>query len=313
MNHSALATDGPFAQAIAREFWLFIAVSAAVYVLVLAVFVYAVWRKSRGAAARDRAHDSPKVLRAISIAVGTTGVILVALAVSDFFAHRAQAVEFSDALRVRVTAYQWWWDVEYLDPVASQRVRTANELMLPVGRPVQLELRSGDVIHSFWVPNLQGKRDLLPGYTTKLALQASRASGYTGECAEFCGLQHAHMSFDVYSRSPEEFERWRAARLAPAADPETDLERHGRDVFMSSTCTMCHAIAGTDAGARLGPDLTHVASRRSLAAGTLPNNAASLAAWISDPQAIKPGTRMPATKMPAQDLSALTAYLGSLR
>jgi cytochrome c oxidase subunit 2 len=311
MNHSALAADGPFAQAIAQQFWLFVTVSAIVYLLVIGVLVYALRR--RRTAGVDAAVDPPRALRAIALGVAATAVVLVVLAVSDYIAHRAQSAEFANALRVRVTAYRWWWDVEYLDVVPSQQLRTANELALPVGRPVQLELRSGDVIHSFWVPNLQGKKDLLPGYTTKLALLATRAGAYLGECAEFCGFQHAHMSFDVMAKTPQDFERWRIARLASAAGPAGELERRGRDVFLSSSCGMCHAIAGTDASARLGPDLTHVASRRFLAAGAIPNNPGTLAAWISDPQSIKPGTTMPATRLAPDDLAALMAYIGGLR
>jgi cytochrome c oxidase subunit 2 len=218
-----------------------------------------------------------------------------------------------EALRIRITAHQWWWEVEYLDAIAQDRVTTANHLTIPVGRPVMLELRSGDVIHSFWVPSLNGKKDLLPGYTTQLALIAARAGHYTGECAEFCGYQHAHMSIDLTAATPQEFERWLETQRAAAAEPGDDLQRRGRDVYLGSTCRACHTIQGTMSAARLGPDLTHLASRPRIAAGAATNDAANLAAWILDPQAIKPGTRMPATQMSAEDLSALTAYLGNLR
>jgi cytochrome c oxidase subunit 2 len=271
------------------------------------------WRRRRPAHEERAALDPPRALRAIAIAVSVSGVVLVALAVTDYFANRALNQVPDDAVRVQVTAHQWWWDVEDLDANASQRVRTANEIIVPVGRPVMLELHSGDVIHSFWVPSLQGKKDLLPGYTTSLALLAARAGDYTGECAEFCGFQHAHMSIDVRARSAQEFDQWRAAQLAEAAAPPDELTRRGRDVFLTSSCGLCHAIQGTDAAARLGPDLTHVASRKRIAAGALPNNPSALAAWISDPQSIKPGTRMPATELAAADLSALAGYLASLR
>jgi cytochrome c oxidase subunit 2 len=313
MNHAAIAADGPFARMIEQQFWLFVGVACVVYVLVMGFLAFALLRRRRRAASTEKAGDSPATLRVVAVAVGATVVVLIGLALVDFFNGRALAASPDDALRVQVTAHQWWWDVEYLDIDSSRRVRTANELALPVGRPVLLELRSDDVIHSFWVPSLQGKKDLLPGYTNRLALLAARSGDYTGECAEFCGFQHAHMSIDVNARAPEEFERWRAAQLAPAKEPANDDERRGRDVFLSSTCAMCHAVQGTAANARLGPDLTHVGSRRRLAAGSLPNDRASIAAWISDPQSIKPGTRMPATPLAADDLSALTTYLASLR
>ena len=176
-----------------------------------------------------------------------------------------------------------------------------------------LQLASSDVIHSFWVPNLNGKKDLLPGYTTRLALFAAKAGAYTGECAEFCGFQHAHMSIDIAAKSPDEFARWLDEQRTAAAAPADDTARHGRDVFLSTSCRFCHAIQGTEANARLGPDLTHLASRPRIAAGARPNDPANLSAWILDPQSIKPGSRMPATKLGPDDLGALVAYLGNLR
>jgi cytochrome c oxidase subunit 2 len=163
------------------------------------------------------------------------------------------------------------------------------------------------------VPSLQGKKDLLPGYTTRLDLVAARPGVYEGQCAEFCGFQHAHMSIDVIALEPEEYTRWYDAQLASAPEPTNPAAIHGREVFMGSTCVMCHNIQGTDASGSVGPDLTHVAGRRRLAAGTLPNTSANLAGWIRDPQAVKPGTRMPATQLSGEDLAALTAYLSELR
>ena len=313
MNHTALVAEGPFAERIAELFWGFTAVAAVVYLLVIGFLVYALWRRTRPARDTQSLVDSPRALQAIAVAVSVSGVVLVGLALADFIAGRTLSRPPDDAMRVQVTAHQWWWDVEYLDADPSQRLRTANELAIPVGRPVLLELRSNDVIHSFWVPSLQGKKDLLPGYTNTLSLLAARAGHYTGECAEFCGFQHAHMSIDVVARTAQEFEQWRAGQLKEAAPPADELARQGQKVFLGSTCVMCHAINGTEAGARLGPDLTHLASRPRIAAGALPNNRATLAAWISDPQSIKPGTRMPATVLPAADLAALTGYLASLR
>jgi cytochrome c oxidase subunit 2 len=310
--HEALDTAGPFAHEIAKLFWIFAGVSAVVYVLVMLFLVYALRRRAaRGSAPADPV--PARALRAIGVSLGVSGVVLIGLALADFFGNRALASVPADALRIRVTAHQWWWEIEYLDAIPANRVMTANHLTIPVGRPVLLELGSRDVIHSFWVPSLNGKKDLLPGYTTTLALLASRAGAYTGECAEFCGFQHAHMSIDVSALAPDQFARWLDAQQRAAPEPATDEQRRGRDVYLGSSCRACHAIQGTISAARLGPDLTHLASRPRIAAGTLPNDRASLAAWISDPQSIKPGTRMPATQLSADDLSALTAYLGNLR
>ncbi len=307
---SALDTAGPLAEHIARLFWIFVAVSAAVYLLVIGFLVHALRRKREtGEAPRE----SRAALHAIGAAVGATALILVGLALSDFFAGRALTRAPADAMRVRVTAHQWWWEIEYLDGTPSERVRTANELHIPVGRPVALELISDDVIHSFWVPSLNGKKDLLPGYTTNLQLIASRPQVFHGECAEFCGYQHAHMSIRVHAHEPAAFVRWQAAQRSTPAEPVDPLHRRGREVFMGSTCAQCHRVQGTEAGAMLGPDLTHVASRGQLAAGTLPNNPEAMASWIRNPQRFKPGTRMPASQLSGDDLSALVAWLGSLR
>jgi len=310
--HEALNTAGPFAAEIAKLFWIFAGVSAVVYVLVMLFLVYTLRRRAgRGSTPPDAV--PPRALRAIGVSLAITGVVLIGLALADFFGNRALASVPADALRIRITAHQWWWELEYLDAIPAHRVMTANHLTIPVGRPVLLELESRDVIHSFWVPSLNGKKDLLPGYTTTLALLASRAGTYTGECAEFCGFQHAHMSIDVSALAPDEFARWLQGQRAEAAEPLDDVQRRGREVYLSSSCRACHAIQGTISAARLGPDLTHLASRPRIAAGALPNDPASLAAWISDPQSIKPGTRMPATQLAAADLSALTAYLGNLQ
>ena len=312
MNHAALETHGPFAHEIAKLFWIFAGVATVVYIIVIAALVLSLLR-------RNRADPGPpdivprNALRAIGVSLALTGVILVGWALADFFGNRALTNVPPEALRIRVTAHQWWWEIEYLDAISQDRVTTANHMAIPVGRPVMLELRSGDVIHSFWVPSLNGKKDLLPGYTTQLALLANSAGSYRGECAEFCGYQHAHMSIDVTAAEPLEFERWLDAQRATAAEPTDALQRRGRDVYLSSTCRGCHTIQGTMTAARLGPDLTHLASRPRIAAGALPNDAPNLAAWIADPQSIKPGTKMPATKMSAGDLSALTAYLVNLR
>jgi cytochrome c oxidase subunit 2 len=307
---SALDTAGPLAEHIARLFWVFVGVAAVVYVAVAAFLVHALLRRREAGGAP---RDTRNALRMVGAGVGLTALILVGLGIADFAAGRALARAPGDAMRVRVTAHQWWWEVEYLEGVPAERLRTANELHIPVGKPVALELISDDVIHSFWVPSLNGKKDLLPGYTTNLQIVASRPGVFEGECAEFCGFQHAHMSISVHAHPLEDFVRWQAARRQDAPEPREPVQIRGRGVFMSSTCPQCHMVRGTEAGAMLGPDLTHVASRRELAAGTLPNTPESLASWIRDPQRFKPGVRMPASQLSGEDLSALVAWLGSLK
>jgi cytochrome c oxidase subunit II len=216
-------------------------------------------------------------------------------------------------LTIEVVGHQWWWEIRYRDSVASRWLTTANELRLPVGRPVQIVGRSADVIHSFWVPNLHGKRDLVPGDESVSWLRADTPGVWYGQCAEFCGHQHAHMRLTVIAEPPERFDAWYAQQLKPAPEPITASERKGRDVFVSGSCMMCHAINGTPAGSRVGPDLTHLASRSRIAAGTLPNTRGHLAGWILDPQSIKPGTRMPPNALSPEDLHALLDYLQSLR
>jgi cytochrome c oxidase subunit 2 len=218
-----------------------------------------------------------------------------------------------DALQVRITGNQWWWDVEYQHPRPSMRVRTANELHLPVGRTVRVQLLSTDVIHSFWVPALHGKRDAIPGHDAYIWLRADRAGVFRGQCAEFCGLQHAHMAMTVVAEDGDAFERWISGQRPAAPIPTTALTARGRDIVERGACAMCHQVRGTAAGGRTAPDLTHVATRSTLAAGTLPNTRGHLAGWLSDPQSIKPGARMPIVGLAPDELDAVIAYLETLK
>jgi cytochrome c oxidase subunit II len=214
---------------------------------------------------------------------------------------------------LKVTAHQWWWQIEYTDPDPSRLVRTANEIHLPVGAPALLELRADDVIHSFWVPNLHGKQDMIPGRTNEVRLQPVQIGRYRGQCAEFCGLQHAHMAIEVVVESREDYDAWYERQLASAPPTSDPRAMHGQQVFFTSACNMCHAIAGTDASATVGPDLSHIASRLTLAAGTLPNEPEHLRRWLENPQRVKPGNRMPVVSLARDDLDALVAYLGTLQ
>lgn len=208
-----------------------------------------------------------------------------------------------------VIGHQWWWEVRY----PKTGVITANEVHLPVGQKLLVQLESADVIHSFWVPQLGRKKDLVPGHTNQLWLQADRPGTYLGACAEYCGVQHAWMRLRVIAQPPAAFAAWTQAQLQTPVTPATGEAAQGAKRFQQLTCVNCHAIAGTPAQARVAPDLTHLASRQTLAAGVLENNAANLTAWLTDPQAVKPGNHMPRFGLGSDDVQALVAYLETLQ
>jgi cytochrome c oxidase subunit 2 len=307
---SALHPAGPGAASISDLWWLMFWTCTVVYVLVMGTLVLAVRRRRQGRAA------SPErtLLRAVVGASAATIVILFGLLFATVVTGRAiGSLGAAEGLIVEITGNQWWWDVEYHNPNPSLRVRTANELHLPVGRQVRIQLKSNDVIHSFWVPNLQGKMDLIPGRQTVLWLQADTAGLYRGQCAEYCGLQHAHMAFSVIAESPEAFERWLQGQRQTAPPPATPEQQDGLEVVERGPCALCHTVRGTAAGGRTAPDLTHLATRSTIAAGTAPNTRGSLAGWIVDPQHLKPGAKMPATGLSAEELLAVLAYLETLK
>ena len=218
------------------------------------------------------------------------------------------------AAEIRVTGHQWWWQVEYLGATPDLDVTTANEIHIPAGEPVDIALRSDDVIHSFWVPALHGKVDLIPGLENHVRVEALYPGVYHGQCAQFCGAQHAHMMITVVAQAPSDFRAWLASQRADAAEPVTDQQREGQEVFLSRPCGFCHTIRGTVAGGRVGPDLTHFGSRMELAAGTLPNSDGNLEAWITHAQSIKPGAKMPnLTQFNGEELRAVAAYLDQLK
>ncbi len=308
---SALHPAGIQAERIGTLWWLMFGVCTAVWIAVMAAVFVAVLR---GRSDDPEEIPARSVLRSVWLAIGGTVVVLVGLLVASAVTGRAIAsLSNEDRMQIAVTGHQWWWDVEYLHELPSQRVRTPNEIHLPIGRAVTLVLKSNDVIHSFWVPNLHGKMDLIPGRATYTTLRADRAGVFRGQCAEYCGLQHAHMALTVVAEPAEQFERWLAAQRQPAPAPTTDEQARGRDIVERGPCAMCHTVRGTIAGGRLGPELTHFGSRSSIAAGTAPNTRGYLAGWIANPQQLKPGVRMPATGLSASDLQAVVAYMEMLR
>lgn len=314
--HSALDAAGPQAGRIEVLWWIFFWVCLAVFILVVTALLAAVLRR-RGVDRRLLEEPEGKergLVRAVGGATAVSALVLIGLLIASVTTGRVVgSLAPPDALTLEVVGHQWWWEIIYEDPVPARRFTTANEIHIPVGRPIRIKTRSSDVIHSFWVPNLHGKRDLIPGQPSETWLQADRAGVFSGPCAEYCGLQHANMALVVVAEPPAVFEAWRAAQLQPAPPPSTALQSRGQAVFLSLPCPTCHTIAGTDAGGRAGPDLTHLASRRTLAAGTFPNNRGHLAGWILDPQTQKPGNKMPAVALQSDDLQSLLAYLESLR
>jgi len=250
----------------------------------------------------------------VAVAGGLSIVALIALLFQSVVTGRAlDTLRSPDALRIQVTGNQWWWEVQYVTANPSLRVTTANEIHIPVGRPIRFDLLSTDVIHSLWIPNLQGKIDLVPGRLNELWLQADRAGVYRGQCAEFCGLQHAKMALVVVAESGDDFERWLTGNRASAPAPVTPEQQRGKDVVERGPCAMCHNISGTLAGGRSAPDLTHIASRSTIGAGSVPNTRGYLAGWIADPQHIKPGSRMPSVGLSGEELQAVVAYLETLK
>jgi cytochrome c oxidase subunit 2 len=302
-EQSTLHPESPAARSIANLWWVLFAVSAVV-VAVVTMLVVVSLLKRRGRLDRvDRRHARPAFV--LVSGAGIPAVILVALFVYALSTLDATSEPARGATRmtIEVIGKQWFWDVRY----PEQGIRTANEIHIPVGVPVRVQARTADVIHSFWVPRLNRKIDMIPGYDNAIVLQADRAGVYRGQCAEYCGLQHANMAFYVVAERRSKFERWvrREQRRPPGGLP-------GENVFTSAGCSGCHRVAGVSEGA-IGPDLTHVASRMTLAAGTIPNARGWLAGWILDPQHIKPGNKMPALPLSGSRLQELLDYLERLR
>jgi cytochrome c oxidase subunit 2 len=312
---SVLSPAGAQASSIHQLWSLMLWTTTIVCVVVLAFIAVALFRNARGnAEVVIPASPERSLTRAVWAATTLTVVILVMLLIASIVMTRGvESLQASQAVTINIIGHQWWWEIEYEDSVPSQRVLTANEIHIPVGRPIVLKVSSRDVIHSFWVPNLQGKRDLIPGYTTAIWLQADRPGIFRGQCAEFCGLQHAHMALDVVAEPAADFYRWLQGMRKPASPPQTEEQRRGHDVFMSRRCAGCHAITGSEAFGQVGPDLTHIGSRITIGAGTLPNTRDHMNAWVKNPQASKPGNQMPPNPLSDDESRALLAYLDFLK
>jgi cytochrome c oxidase subunit 2 len=303
---SVLHPAGADAGIIGQFAWVLFGAGAAIFVAVMALLALSLRRHARplrpGLWIAGAGIAFPVVLLTILLGWSTWRSSQLAPQVSG------------SAMTISVTARMWWWEIHYRDPAGGREIATANEIRIPVGRTIYLGLNAADVIHSLWVPALAGKRDMIPGRVTGLTLRADKPGVYRGQCAEYCGAQHAHMALHVVALAPAEFDAWLARQAQAAATPLEALPVRGRAVFLEQRCQSCHTIRGVAEGAHLGPDLTHVGSRLEIGAGLLRNHRGALAGWIADPQALKPGVFMPAaTGIDGESLRALAAYLEQLR
>lgn len=303
---SVLHPAGPQAARIYDLWTLLLWVSVAVWILVMGFLVVAL--------RRSKPSEERGLTRGVGIATGITVFILLGLLLASAVTGRGLArYAFEDPVSIEVIGNQWWWEVHYEEGRPDLAVTTANEIHLPVGRPIVLKTTSHDVIHSFWVPNLAGKIDSIPNHVNTIWFRADKPGTYRGQCAEFCGMQHANMALLVIAEAPAQFDAWLNNQRLAARAPANDVEKRGRDVFRGAPCVLCHSIRGTEAAGHVAPDLTHIGSRQSIAAGTRPNTKGNLGGWITDSQQIKPGNHMPPMNLPSEDMEPLLAYLESLQ
>lgn len=317
---SYLESAGARAAPVTPLIWGLIYLAAAVVIVItLLVIVGILKRRTTDAWLPGQRSDVERggsgVLRWVYAGLIATTITLaafVAWTMSTLAAIRSpdQAEQFT----VHVVGHQWWWEVRYIGSSPSQSFTTANEIRIPSGRPIRLRLSSADVIHSFWVPALSGKTDLIPGRTNETWLEANRTGDFRGQCAEFCGQQHALMALRVVSLPGDEFAKWWAQQLKPAPGDTgaSETVRNGRELFVAK-CGICHTVRGTLAGGKIGPDLSHLMSRETLAANTIPNTRAGLSAWISAPQQIKPKNKMPNVELSSEELHAIRTFLYTLQ
>jgi cytochrome c oxidase subunit 2 len=316
---SALDPAGSQAERILDLWHLTLTVCCVVFAAILIACLIALLRAPR--AGRETPADisstlnaEPRLRRSVIAATVVSVVLLFGLVFADVLTDRALSrLPVADAVHIELTGHQWWWEARYAADEGAPAFTVANELHVPVGRPVVVSLVAADVIHTFWAPNLHGKKDMIPGRSATIEFRADRAGSYRGQCAEFCGVQHALMAFVVVADPAADYEAWAARQREASPTPVGALEARGQQLFMTGSCARCHTISGTPATGRPGPDLTHFASRGTLAAGTLVNDRDALARWITDPGALKPAAMMPPTRLAPSDLHALVAYLETLR
>jgi cytochrome c oxidase subunit 2 len=324
-DQNALRPAGIQAMRIASLWHWTLLVCALVFAAVLAALALALWRREPAGTASPAEDERPlppdplrerRAARVTRAATVVSVVVLSGLIVADVLTDRALSrLPMTDALHIEMTGHQWWWDVRYPGDGAGGEggFATANEVHVPVGRPVIVALKAADVIHTFWAPNLHGKKDMIPGRDATITFRVDRPGVYRGQCAEYCGLEHALMAFVVVAEPQAQFDAWVAQQRRPAADAPSSFAQAGQRVFVTGACATCHTVRGTPASGTLGPDLTHMMSRSMLAGGTFPNDRAHLARWLRAPGALKPGTTMPATTLSAMEQQAVVAWLETLR
>ena len=312
---SYLQTFGPAGDPATRLGWGLGIISVVVTLIIAVLLLGAIFRKRKAPSKKD----APLAVRRdgggmawIYIGAGITIVVLsICMLWTLVVIARIAQPPSTPALTVQVTASQWWWKLRYAAGTPSRMFITANEIHIPVGLPVRFELDSNDVIHSFWIPKLGGKMDVIPGQTNVTWLQADKPGLYRGECAVFCGAEHARMALLVVAQDPQDFRAWQETQIDDAQTPATAAAQAGQQV-VDAHCAACHTIRGTSAAGLVGPDLTHLMSRQTIAAGVLPNTAGNLGGWIMHPQSIKPGSQMPDQALSGQQLANVVAYLQTL-
>ena len=308
-----LHADGLMAKRILPLTQALLIVSAVVVVIITALVLIAVFRRGRGGAVADTPLLETPGGGWIPIGVGLSTIVLVGLVVwTSMTMAQIANPPGKPALSINVRGHQWWWEFVYQNDDPSQIFVTANEIHIPVGKPVRFTLNGEDVIHTFWVPSLGGKIQLIPGQTNVTWLEADRPGVYRGQCSQYCGQQHAHMIFSVFAYPPDVFEAWRKDQLRAASQPATDQARLGEQRFIER-CGACHTVRGTLANGHVGPDLTHLMSRATIAGGELPNNSGYLSGWIANSQNLKPGSVMPNPDLSGPDLASIRSFLVTLK
>jgi cytochrome c oxidase subunit 2 len=311
-EQSILRTHSPQAHNIALLWWWMLGAATIVFSGAIALLVAAyVTRGQEGLPFFGKRKDISQWM-VLGFGIAVPAVVLVVLfGVADVYLVRQTGPPNpkKTAFTIHVVAHQWWWQYDYV----GTSVVTANEMHIPVDTPVNVEVSTGDVIHSFWVPALNRKIDAIPGRLNRIELYASSTGRYRGQCSQFCGLEHANMATYVFAQPKAQYERWLANQELLAVAPKTAMEQAGEQQFMSDQCASCHTIDGTAAGGVIGPNLTHVGSRTTLAALTILNTPKEMAAWITNPQAIKPGVIMPDLGLHPLQVQEITAYLKSLK
>nr|WP_035991930.1 cytochrome c oxidase subunit II [Paraburkholderia caribensis] len=308
-----LHAGGPAAQPSMHLGWALAALSMAVIAIVTLLLVMAIARRRRLQAGESLVQGEARALRWVYAGTGVSCVFLMAaLAYTLVTLDSVAAPPRAPALTLTVTAYDWWWKVEYSDADDGPAFVTANEIHIPVGEPVKIVLKSADVIHAFWVPQLAGKTQTIPGQINEQWVQADAAGIYRGQCSQFCGAQHAHMAFEVVAQDRARFDAWRRDQAQPATPVSTDAMASRGEQLFQVRCAGCHAVRGTDAHGAQAPDLTHLDARRLIAAGALTNTPEHQLDWVRHAQRIKPDSLMPSIALTTSETAALSAYLATL-